>query len=309
MNTAVVNNPKESVIPNGSQFLACPDCHEVLDFKYSPSRFVCERCRHEFPVMNSVVSFMNNEEIHGRFAEAQRAEKETHEMAWTQLKVGHLPYVKNISSYKDWLESFYRVTFYAFGFPADYFREKDLLEIGAGPLGILACIPHRAAITVDPLMAEFFPYMKTIWGKNILRVAAMGESLPIAAASFDAAFLINCLDHVRTPKLVLNEIYRTLKPGAFLFVMNNIKSVLGVRIKQLGEAFNIKKFREIHHPHPYSQNLLLKTIGSTGFRVRARFKGKLFDKEFSRQFTWRGRLRLRIENEHAMWLLAEKPVR
>ena len=54
------------------------------------------------------------------------------------------------------------------------------------------------------------------------RIAADGQSLPFQAASFDAVFCINVLEHVPSPKALVAETARVLRAGGcFLAVTPN----------------------------------------------------------------------------------------
>src|SRR5438874_435755 len=134
--------------------LACPRCHSRILREGDTLRCSAPECGAKFEIHSGIPRFLPVEQAK-RFAEAQAAEQEHHEGAWTQLKVGHLPWVKSLEDYRDWLESFYRVGLYAFGLPAGHFRGKTVIEIGSGPFGMLACMPHERGIAIDPLMSAF----------------------------------------------------------------------------------------------------------------------------------------------------------
>ncbi len=48
-------------------------------------------------------------------------------------------------------------------------------------------------------------------------IVGTGEALPLRSESFDVVYSCNVLEHVRDPKLVIEEAVRLLKPGGWLF--------------------------------------------------------------------------------------------
>ena len=289
----------------GDTLLACPKDH--APFREDGDGLVCTRCSTRYERRRGIPFFMPPE-CAPRFAEAQAAEAAHHEHAWTRLDVGHLLWVKSIADYREWLESFYRVGFYAFGFPASRFQDRAVLEIGSGPFGMLGCLPHGRGVAVDPLMCDFAPYMQPHWGPSPLRVAALGETPPVATAAFDDAVAINCLDHTLEPIKILREITRALKPGGFFFLMNNVKTAAGVAIANVGEKFGISRLTEVFHPHAFTQRRLERDCAAAGLEVLRHCSMRISEAaELSARYGWKGKLRKRVEDEHALWLLARKP--
>jgi SAM-dependent methyltransferase len=285
--------------------LACPKCR--APFVQSDKGLACVKCAITFLVRDGILDF-RPAEFAARFVTAQAAEGEHHEDAWTKLKIGYLPWVKSISDYRDWLESFYRTGFFAFGFPAAWLRDKCVLEIGCGPFGLLACLPHGAGVAVDPLMPSFVPYMREFWQPSPLRIAALGEELPVRDGAFDAAAAINCLDHTLEPDRILTAVARALKPGGYFFLMNNVKSRPGVVISRIGEKLGIPRLTEVFHPHAFTKRDLIATCAAAGLEVVRHCRMKISEPvEITERYGWKGAIRKRIEDEQALWLLARKP--
>jgi len=267
----------------------------------------CPKCVLSFHVRDGIPDF-RPAEFAARFATAQAAESKHHEEAWTKLHVGYLPLVKSISDYRDWLESFYRTGLSAFGFPVSWLRDKVVLEVGSGPFGLLACCPHGAGVAVDPLMPSFVPYMREQWQPSPVRIAALGEELPVRDGAFDAAAAINCLDHTLEPDRILTSVVRALKPGGYFFLMNNVKSGAGVVLTGIGEKFGIKRLTEVFHPHAFSQRSLTAACADVGLEAVRYCRMKISEPaEIVARYGWKGAIRKRVENEQALWLLARKP--
>lgn len=286
--------------------LVCPRCYGELDF--APLELACRqpKCAAVYSMVQGIPCF-TPASLHPRFEQAQLAESSHHVDAWTQLKVGELAGVRSFPEYIGWLESFYRSGLYAFGYPPTVFEGKTVLEVGSGPYGLLAALPHGTGLAIDPLMPSFVPYMATHWQPSPLRIAAMGEQLPIRDGTFDAAVTINCLDHTLQPQDILSELHRTLKPGGMLIIMNNVKSTAGRWLNQIGERMGISRFTEVFHPASLSVTGLPRACEQAGFRVTRSCLMTINEPaETMAQRSLQNRLRRRVENERAMWVLAFK---
>ena len=283
----------------------CPECHARLIEE--DTQIFCSACKLSFCRQNGIPVFIASDQP-TRFVEAQHAETVHHEEAWTKLRVGGLPWVKSLEDYREWLESFYKAGFYAFGFPSSYFKNLSVLEVGSGPLGMLACVPTQHAVAIDPLMPEFAPYMQPHWEATPIRAASLGEKLPLADRSFDAAVAINCLDHTFGPDKIIEEVERVLKPGGLFFLMNNVKSAAGVAMSAVGERLKIERLREVYHPHAFTQCSLERECKCAGLEMLGCCSMKLSDPlEVVATYGWKAKLKRRLDDEHSLWILARKP--
>lgn len=284
--------------------LACPKDRAQL--REDDAALVCTECAARYEVRNGIPIFTPTE-FADRFVQAQAAEAAHHEDAWTKLHVGSLTWVKSLAEYREWLESFYRVGFYAFGFPSSHFQNRAVIEIGSGPLGMLACLPHGSGVAVDPLMCTFVPYMQPHWTPSPIRIAALGETLPVPSGAFDDAVAINCLDHTLEPEKIIRDIARALKPGGFFFLMNNVKSATGVAIANVGEKFGIKRLTEVFHPHAFTEARLVRDCEDAGLEVLRSCRMKISTPpEIMALYGWKAKIRKWVEDENAYWLLARK---
>jgi len=100
--------------------------------------------------------------------------------------------------------------------------ESDrVLEVGSGAHGLIFGLANSFGVGVDPLAVEYrqlFPKIQT----SAWPVAAIGEELPFADASFDIVLSDNVIDHATRPLAIIDEIVRVLKPGGLLFFTVNI---------------------------------------------------------------------------------------
>ena len=122
------------------------------------------------------------------------------------------PY-QNLDIPKYWSEELER-----FAVTRDLFTGRRVLDIGCGPYGLIHYLDNAAArIRIDPLLPEY-EWRMPLSGHQ-LSLAALGEFLPLATSSVDAAICFNALDHMRDPEAALAEIQRILRPGGALLLM------------------------------------------------------------------------------------------
>jgi len=99
--------------------------------------------------------------------------------------------------------------------------EARVLEVGSGAHGLIFGFGSKFGIGIDPLAVDYkrlFP----IWQKNAQTIAAIGEKLPFADASFDVVLSDNVIDHAENPLAIVDEIVRVLKPSGLLYFTVNI---------------------------------------------------------------------------------------
>ena len=124
----------------------------------------------------------------------------------------------------------------------DFFNDKDVLEIGSGPSGIIYRITEaKSRIGIEPMdMSDIIED----WKKAFVQVGK-GEDLPFSNNTFDIVICFNVLDHTTDPDTVLAESNRVLrKNGKLLFQMH----VLRDKYKIFRPLLN-----KIDSPHPYHQ--------------------------------------------------------
>lgn len=91
-----------------------------------------------------------------------------------------------------------------------------VLDVGSGPTCAARHVPAAVRMYLDPLMLQY----REIYAGRLPeggKVAAIGERIPAADATFDIVVSVNALDHMVDPDVVLQEVRRVLAPsGRFL---------------------------------------------------------------------------------------------
>ncbi|MDX9911275.1 MAG: class I SAM-dependent methyltransferase [Phycisphaerales bacterium] len=175
----------------------------------------------------------------------------------------------------------------AMGFPAGRVLETwcagaDCVEIGCGPFPMVAYHAFRTGVAVDPLM-EGYKAERIVprTARPFVSIAAVGEWLPLVAASADLVVLDNCLDHTEQPERVLAEVNRVLRPHGALWMLVDV----------LDEA-------DALHPSPMTRDRLGAMLGALGLRVT-------FERVAPRASHPRAREALRLLVRKGAWLDGE----
>lgn len=132
--------------------------------------------------------------------------------------------------------------------------DTRILEVGAGPAGVIAYLGWGVRVALDPLAPFFQEYRRdaSLDTKGIHFCAAMGEHLPLRSRSFRLVIMHNVLDHCSDPNKVLSEVKRVLEEDGLFDFMVYIRTRWGRLVRGVMELFHIDR------GHPYSFSL--KTI-------------------------------------------------
>jgi SAM-dependent methyltransferase len=99
-------------------------------------------------------------------------------------------------------------------------EDARVIEVGSGAHGLIFYFGARNGVGVDPLAVSYrslFPR----WQSCAATVAAVGEQLPFAADTFDVVLCDNVVDHAESPKQIVAELVRVLRPGGLLYFTVN----------------------------------------------------------------------------------------
>jgi SAM-dependent methyltransferase len=128
-------------------------------------------------------------------------------------------------------------------------EDAAVLEVGSGAHGLIFYFGSKSGVGVDPLADHYramFP-----WHTRARTIAAGGEALPFADASFDVVLCDNVVDHAEAPRKILEEIVRVMRPGALLFFEVNVHhplyrlaASLHAGWKALGLPFEVTPFAD-----------------------------------------------------------------
>jgi SAM-dependent methyltransferase len=173
---------------------------------------------------------------------------------WTNPKVSFIG---------DWQGNFARC--YARDFSL-YFEKKDVLEIGAGPHGIIYKIPNaKSRVALEPMD---MPYIDE--EKRQILVKGTGEQINLPDKSFDVVILLNVLDHCIDPPQVIREARRVLRDGGemllWIHCLRSSYKWLRPMINAIDRThpyhFTLDEVKDI--VRPYFQTIYEKTLKGVG---------------------------------------------
>jgi SAM-dependent methyltransferase len=102
--------------------------------------------------------------------------------------------------------------------------DASVLEVGCGAHGLIFFFGAGEAVGVDPL-ADHYRTLFPAWQNRARTIAAGGETLPFDDASFDVVLCDNVVDHALSPRRIVEEMARVLKPGGTLYFEVNVHHV------------------------------------------------------------------------------------
>ena len=100
-------------------------------------------------------------------------------------------------------------------------RDARVLEVGSGAHGLIFYFDGGERIGIDPL-ADHYRQLFPAWQDRVLTIAGFGEQLPFEDASFDVVLSDNVVDHAESPRRIVEEMARVLKPGGLMYFTVNI---------------------------------------------------------------------------------------
>jgi SAM-dependent methyltransferase len=169
-------------------------------------------------------------------------------------------------------------------------KDKDVLEIGVGPLGLSVASfwqgksSIRRLVKVEPLQQiriDDTPASGEHWaGPFVDWVRMLAEEgsyvrIPGEALTFDREFdtviIYNVLDHVKDPASVVRRAFRALRPGGLILVGVDCYSVAGLlRFELITRRQRRGTVLVEAHPHTFLPKDVLNLLRDAGFReVRA----------------------------------------
>src|ERR687893_2915001 len=100
-------------------------------------------------------------------------------------------------------------------------EDARVLEVGSGAHGLVFFFGTTRGVGVDPLACDYATLFPA-WQGRARTLAAAGERLPFANASFDVVLCDNVVDHAEDPALIASELTRVLAPGGLLYFTVNV---------------------------------------------------------------------------------------
>ena len=141
-----------------------------------------------------------------------------------------------------------------------------VLEVGCGPIGIVAFFPAAERVAIDPLE----PYYGTNATLAALRDSAVKyrqgsvEALPCETGQFDLIIIENCIDHVQDVHGGMRELKRVIRPGSgTLYLTVNCRTRWGFVVHRVLSRLRV----DAGHPHTFTPPRAQALLDAHGFRT------------------------------------------
>ena len=143
--------------------------------------------------------------------------------------------------------------------------QARVIEIGSGPVGLVAYFPAVERVAVDPL-ENFYAGNKALAALRNPSVEyrqGAGEQLPCESGRYDLAIIENCIDHVHDVTAVMGELARVLKPQGVLYLTVNCRTRWGYLVHRLLSSLRI----DAGHPHTFTPTRAKNMLQNGVFRL------------------------------------------
>jgi len=115
--------------------------------------------------------------------------------------------------------------------------DARVLEVGSGAHGLVFFFGTTRGVGCDPLACDYAALFPA-WQHRAQTIAAAGERLPFADASFDVVLCDNVVDHAEDPARIARELTRVLAPGGLLYFTVNFHHPLYSVAARVHSAWN-----------------------------------------------------------------------
>jgi ubiquinone/menaquinone biosynthesis C-methylase UbiE len=124
----------------------------------------------------------------------------------------------------------------------NFCAQGAVLDIGNGPCGLINFVPARIKVGIDP-NNELYQRHNILYNvhADVVLLPSRAETIPLLDGTFDCITCVNVLDHTNDPMMIINEVYRLLKPGGIFW--------LSVDTRKPEET-------QLVHPHAISEEVV-----------------------------------------------------
>lgn len=143
---------------------------------------------------------------------------------------------------------------------------ERVLDIGGGLDTVLDFLPSAQRFALDPLASRLAPLGLS---REIANTSGVFERMPYRDGAFDRVFLMNVLDHVRSPGEGLREIARVLRPDGVLVLSVDTFSGRRYLEKRVHKWWGRVRRARTKHPWVFSIEDVQRLLRSCGLEPSA----------------------------------------
>ncbi|HEX8721723.1 MAG TPA: class I SAM-dependent methyltransferase, partial [Pyrinomonadaceae bacterium] len=137
--------------------------------------------------------------------------------------------------------------------------DARVLEVGSGAHGLVFFFGTTRGVGCDPLACDYAALFPA-WQGRARTLAAAGERLPFADASFDVVLCDNVVDHAEAPREIARELARVLAPGGLLYFTVNFHHAVYAAAARLHAAWNAAGLK--FEVGPFADHTVHLTLGA-----------------------------------------------
>ena len=173
---------------------------------------------------------------------------ESHDMRWYQRRSEQLA---------TWLRKL--------GFQKQADGQAHALEVGSGPVGLLAYYRAAERVAVDPLDASYArnPVFARQRSSGVVYREGRGESLPVATGRYDLVVIEECIDHVKDVDAVMRELRRATSEDGVLYLTVSCRTPIGYYVHRLLSRLRLDR----GHPHTFTGKRVISFLRKYGFEI------------------------------------------
>jgi SAM-dependent methyltransferase len=173
---------------------------------------------------------------------------ESHDMRWYQCRADQLA---------AWLRKL--------GFRKLADGEARALEVGCGPVGLLAYYRAAERVAVDPLDASYArnPVFAKERSAGVVYREGRGESLPVATAHYDLVVIDKCIDRVKDVEAVMRELRRATTADGVLYLTVSCRTPVGYYVHRMLSRLRLDR----GHPHTFTGRRVISFVRKHGFEI------------------------------------------
>ncbi|MFC1662686.1 methyltransferase domain-containing protein [Patescibacteria group bacterium] len=130
----------------------------------------------------------------------------------------------------------------------------NILDLGCGSGNMYSVLSKYGKLTGVDNSGEVLAYAQKIGYEKIVKANAL--DLPLNNNEYDLVVAVDLIEHIDDENKFINEIFRVMKPGGYLFITTAAFDSLWSRLDELS-----------HHKRRYTKVSLMKSLSRPGWQL------------------------------------------